>query len=273
MLRITSALQASYRCKAKINWDLYITGLLPDGYHELDSIVVPIDLCDEITIKIDDGDEIIVDCVECPGSDNLAWKAADAFSKFTNYQLKIDISIEKHIPSGAGLGGGSSDAACVIKGLNEMTGSDLSIDELKAIAAKVGADVPCFMHDGWRRMRGKGEIVENIEGKAYPIVLVMPDKPVSTPLAYKLFDQYCQFSKPSSIRFENPQNDLSRLAIMIVPQIQEVLNLLKLTGAKPFCMTGSGSACFGVYKTKKQAEEACLEISKRFRAISLNAGS
>lgn len=272
-LRSSNALQASFRCSAKINWDLYITGLLENGYHALDSIVAPIDLFDDIIISITEGSGIEVLCDISPGQNNLAWKAADRFLKHIKSDYAIEIKITKRIPSGAGLGGGSSDAACVIKALDKMLKCSLNVEELKKIAQTIGSDVPCFIHEGWRRMTGRGEIVEDIEASAKHIVLAIPDKPVSTALAYKRFDENPIFSKPGKDRMENPFNALEQASMSIVPEIKDVLELLSSTGAKPCRMTGSGSACFGAYKTKKQADTACFQIqSSKVKAYSLNAG-
>ncbi|NTU61641.1 MAG: 4-(cytidine 5'-diphospho)-2-C-methyl-D-erythritol kinase, partial [Caldiserica bacterium] len=162
-MRNLNASQALFRCSAKINWDLYITGLLENGYHALDSIVAPIDLFDDIGIAITNGTGIAVECGISPGQENLAWKAADKFLKHTGLDFKIEIKITKRIPSGAGLGGGSSDAACVLKALNKMLECKLDREELKDIAQTIGSDVPCFIHEGWRRMTGRGEVVEDFD--------------------------------------------------------------------------------------------------------------
>lgn len=266
-------MQASFQCSAKINWDLYITGLLENGYHALDSIVASIDLFDDIIMSISEGSGIDVVCDISPGQNNLAWKAADRFLNYIGISHKIVIKITKRIPSGAGLGGGSSDAACVIKGLNKMLKCNLDREELKKIAQTIGSDVPCFIHEGWRQMTGRGEIVEDVEAPTKHIVLAIPDKPVSTALSYKKFDENPIFSKPDKDRVEKPFNALEEASISIVPEIKDVLGLLSSTGAKPCRMTGSGSACFGVYATKKQADAACLQIqSLKLKALSLSAG-
>lgn len=266
-------MQASFRCSAKINWDLYITGLLDNGYHALDSIVASIDLFDDIDIYISDGSGIEVLCDISPGQNNLAWKAADRFLNHIGISCKIVIKITKRIPSGAGLGGGSSDAACVIKSLNEMLKCNLDREELKKIAQTIGSDVPCFIHGGWRQMTGRGEVVKDIVASNRFIVLAMPNKPVSTALAYKVFDENPVFLNPDQNRLEKPFNALTKASVSIVPEIKDTLELLDLTGASPFSMTGSGSACFGVYKTKKQADAACLQIqSLKLKAFSLSAG-
>jgi 4-diphosphocytidyl-2-C-methyl-D-erythritol kinase len=230
-------------------------------------------MLDELTISITPGTGITVNCHESPGKDNLAWKAADQFLRFVCQNRHIEIDIHKNIPSGAGLGGGSSDAACVIKALNQMLGCGLDRKTLKKIGEKVGSDVPCFMHDRWRRMQGRGEIVDDMEGPVIPIVLVIPDTPVSTPFAYKEFDRTCSFSVPKNNRLDQPFNDLLKPALSIAPEISNVLKTLEQSGANPATMTGSGCGCFGVYKTKKQADQACLQISGKYRCFSLSAGS
>lgn len=269
----SNVLQASFQCSAKINWDLYITGTRPDSYHEIDSVVAPINLYDEIDITISDGSEISVESDICPGKDNLCWKAADLFCRYLDIKKSIKIKITKHIPHGAGLGGGSSDAACVIKGLDKMLETGLLARQLNEIAQKVGSDVPCFLYDGWRRMRGRGEIVEEIEGQAYTIILVKPAGSVSTPLAYKYFDEHCKpTSKPDANRFENPKNDLLIPAEMIEPEIEKVMGALKVAGAKPYQMTGSGSACYGVFESREQADKACKIMAEKWSCWSLTAG-
>lgn len=271
-MKISSSLQASFQCSGKINWDLYITGLLDNGFHELDSIVAPINLYDQISICIGNGSSIEVLSDICPGKDNLAWKAAKAFQDCTGESFSVSIEIQKQIPSGAGLGGGSSDAACVIKAFNQMLGFGLTRDQMKNIGSEIGADVPCFFHNGWRRMTGIGQIVQDLEAEPRFIVLAMPDKPVSTSLAYKAFDANPIHRSQNRDRLSNPHNDLEQASISILPEISDVLSLIGSTGAQASCMTGSGSACFGVYGTKKQADEACLVIGKRVRSLSLIAG-
>lgn len=272
-MRISNSLQASFQCSAKINWDLYITGILDNGYHLLDSIVAPINLYDYITITVGEGNGIDVECEISPGKDNLAWKAANTFLNHIKEVCRIYIKIDKNIPSGAGLGGGSSDAACVISALNQMLECNLSPDQQKNIAKKIGADVPCFIHKGWRRMTGTGEIVEDITAPTRHIVLALPKTPVPTALSYNEFDKNPTFSHPRENRLDIPFNDLQAASIALVPEICQTLELLSKSGAIAYCMTGSGSACFGVYKTKKQADEACLFVNNnRIRALSLVAG-
>ncbi len=270
----SNVLQDSFQCKAKINWDLYITGTRPDGYHEIDSVVAPINLFDEINIAISEGSEILVESAICPGKDNLCWKAANVFCSHLSIVRAINIKISKHIPHGAGLGGGSSDAACVIKGLNSMLKTNLSTIQLAEIAEQVGSDVPCFLYEGWRRMRGRGEVVDEIAGKTYSIVLAKPAGSVSTPLAYKYFDEMC---KPSSNlnpdRILNPKNDLLIPAKKIEPEIKNVLEELKSEGAIPFQMTGSGSACYGVFENKEKADIAYKKLSQKWSCWNLTAGA
>ena len=121
-------------------------------------------------------------------------------------------------------------------------------------------------------MTGRGEIVEDFDAPRKFLVLATPDKPVSTALAYKRFDENPIFSKPKQDRLKNPFNALEKASISIVPEIADTLELLSSTGAQLYCMTGSGSACFGVYQTKKQADKACSHIQSNVKAYSLNAG-
>ncbi|NLI40533.1 MAG: 4-(cytidine 5'-diphospho)-2-C-methyl-D-erythritol kinase [Caldisericales bacterium] len=252
------------RAYAKINWDLHVLARRPDGYHEIDSLVARVDLYDEIDISIGIGRGINVDCEVSPGKDNLAYKAASLLLESFNGNLSVEIKIKKNIPHGAGLGGGSSDAAAVISCLGSFIG--LSDTLLLEIAAKVGSDVPSFLFEGWRRMTGRGEIVESMKGFEEEILLVCPDCHVPTPQVYANWDQKPVSTRPGSMsdRLKSPQNDLFEAANLVCPKIGETINALLDHGADIASMSGSGSSVFALFKQKAALLGAALELDKKY---------
>ena len=176
---------------AKINLSLRILGKRPDGFHELETLMVPIKLADQIEISAVPGHGISLVCndPDLPlGSDNLCVKAVEAFREETGISHGVAISLMKRIPHGAGLGGGSSDAANVLKGMNEIFDRPLVAEELQQLAASLGSDVPFFLHDGAAWCRGRGEILEDAAAlPARTLLLIKPPFPVPTAWAYKRY--------------------------------------------------------------------------------------
>lgn len=257
------------RPKAKINWDLYVTGVLPNGYHQLDSIVAPIDLCDEVELTIAPGEGIKVLCDNFPGEENIVHKAIHAFMQHYPCKSKITAKIKKNIPHGAGLGGGSSDAASVLTKLNEHFGNPLSIGKLNAIGASIGADVPNFFHDGWRRMTGIGEIVEPVEAQQRELLLVAPSMPLQTKEVYARWDKFCVPDTPPAfdLRMRHPHNSLQAASVALCPEIASIVDALLDCGAITACMTGSGSVVFGWFENEKKAHKASSSLSKKWKVI------
>ena len=181
----------SLTAPAKINLSLRILGKRPDGFHELETLMAPIGLADTIEVSHGTGHGITLTCNDpelSTGSDNLCVKAAEAFRIATGLDHGIAITLLKRIPHGAGLGGGSSDAAAVLKGLNELFDEPLVNEELHQIAAPLGSDVPFFLASGPAWCRGRGEILEEVS--ALPkrnLLLIKPPFPVPTAWAYKKY--------------------------------------------------------------------------------------
>ncbi len=175
---------------AKINSILYVLGKRPDGYHELYTLMHKIDLCDWIEIKKNAGGlKVKTSIDELNNKDNLAYKAAQLFFEKTGIKPQVDIEIEKHIPVGGGLGGGSSNAGYVLRGLNELFDYPLSNTELFELAARIGSDVSFFLVDGSAVAEGRGERVRRIECETsgYDVFLVVPNFSISTAYVYKKF--------------------------------------------------------------------------------------
>lgn len=174
---------------AKINLSLRILGPRADGFHEIETLMAPVSLYDELTITAGDASgEIEFTCDDSilpTGDDNLVVRAAGLFLKTVQSAVGLKIHLKKAIPHGAGLGGGSSDAATTLLGLNELLGTRLNETELSQIAAQIGSDVPFFIYQSAARCTGRGEIVKPLRlARSIPLLLLKPGFGVSTPGAY-----------------------------------------------------------------------------------------
>jgi 4-diphosphocytidyl-2-C-methyl-D-erythritol kinase len=234
---------------AKINWTLEVLGVRPDGYHDLRSIVLPVALHD--LVALDDADEVtcFTEGLDVPQERNLAYRAAVALKNATGCRAGVRIVIEKHIPSGAGLGGGSSDAAAVFNALNAMWGLNLPCERLCEIAAEIGSDIPALVMGGPVLMEGRGERVRRIDDRllkelgvaelpsSESIEVFCPAVFSSTPAVYGEFRKSDCGLGP---------NDLQPAAIRLYPAIEDALKLLEAKGLERVTMSGSGSAVYGV---------------------------
>ncbi len=268
---------------AKVNLYLRIVGRRPDGYHLLDSLMVPVDLCDEVVIEASSGQlEIVVTCddLTIPSDEtNLAYKAAALLCEETSTQSKISIYLRKRIPAGAGLGGGSSNAAAVLKSLNALLSLRLSEDRLCNIGARLGADVPFFIPCRSAKVAGIGEVLTSIPPLPFRwLVIIVPPFGVSTPWAYRRFDELPPMKNPpthgssqwSSDRWPLPEflvNDLERAVLPAYPQIGRIKDHLLRLGAEGALMSGSGSAVFAVFQSRAMAEHAVTALAGQGRTF------
>ena len=229
---------------AKINWTLEVVGVRPDGYHDLRSIVLPIPLHD--SVMIEEAEDIVCEMpgMDVPQEKNLAYRAAIALKEAAGAARGARIAIEKRIPTGAGLGGGSADAAAVLNGLNRLWGLHLSETELCAIAARVGSDVPALTLGGPVLMEGRGERVSRLSPRQADllpdiddVVVFTPDIFASTPAVYREFRETDRGLGP---------NDLQPAAIRLYSGIGEAIRQLERQGLKRVTMSGSGSAVYGL---------------------------
>lgn len=259
---------------AKVNYRLEVLRKRPDGYHDLRMIMQRVDLCDEIEISVHDKPGINVECLSdsvSGGRDNIAWRAADAILSIYGKEAGVDISITKKIPVAAGLGGGSSDAATVLMGLNELLGMDLSKERLMEVGVKLGADVPFFIFKDTALAEGIGEKLTRVEG--FPpawLVLVNPNVHVSTKWVYqnlKLTNRGDLYKLP---RFCNRiedicsilTNDLEAVTIPRFPVIDEIKQALLAEGASGVLMSGSGPTVFAVFEGENEAARCHLKVSQ-----------
>jgi 4-diphosphocytidyl-2-C-methyl-D-erythritol kinase len=251
------------KAPAKINLRLRIVGRRGDGYHLLDSTVVPIDLYDDVHIRLDRAalPSVALDC-EPPdmapaGADNLAARAAAWFMEQTGTTARVCIGLVKRIPAGAGLGGGSSDAAAVLRALNALLGEPIRPHELIASSLALGADVPLFVFGRPARMTGVGEILEPWSGAPRaPLVVAFSGTPLRTAAVYAKYDDLLTMSAPmgtirASVREPLPtmlENDLEAAAFHVQPGLLSLKRRLCALGAEGALMTGSGSAVFGIWR-------------------------
>lgn len=261
---------------AKVNLYLRIVGQRPDGYHLLDSLIVPVSLYDEITLEAEPGPpEITVTCDDptIPADEtNLVYKAAALFCREGGVQARVAIDLRKRIPAGAGLGGGSSDAAAVLKGLNTLLALHLTEDRLCALATRLGADVPFFIACRPARVEGIGERLTPVRLPLSKwLVIVVPPFAVSTPWAYRRFDHLPGSTKrPEPVthvlteQWPAPEmlvNDLERAVLPEYPLIAAMKAQLVRLGAEGALMSGSGSAVFGVFQNHAVAQQAATRLN------------
>ena len=251
---------------AKINLSLDITGRREDGYHTVDMVMQSVSLCDRVRVTLNDTGEVILKCskphIPCDGR-NTAYKAAQYYFDATGVPFGADIYIEKHIPDQAGMGGGSADAAAVLKLLNHLCAEageePLNTAELLYLGLRIGADVPFCILNGTYRCLGIGEqLLPLAEIPKCYFVVVKPDVGVSTPEAYRACDNVPDGGMrytPGMVRavehrsIEEIANALGNRFddALQISVVQEVKKYLCENGALNALMTGSGSAVFGIF--------------------------
>lgn len=282
------------KAPAKINWFLKVLGLRDDGFHEIRSLIQKVTLYDRLTFTPADTLSIETD-TQIPLEDNLIYKAAVLLQKKCGIDAGAVIGLDKNIPMGAGLGGGSSDAAAVLIGLNELWSLGLATKELSSLAEQLGSDVPFFLYGQISFISGRGErITPRNALKTMNVLLIKPSFDISTAWAYKKFS-YMHMSKKAdtgndgfSFNYDNSFeltkkagkvnniehfirnieraepgditddifNDLERVVIESFPVIAEIKERLREQGAAFALMSGSGSTVFGVFDSREKAEEA-----------------
>ncbi len=270
---------------AKLNLTLDVLGKREDGYHDLKSVMQTISIRDDVEIDIGTGKPWCLHCsVEGIPTDerNLAWKAAkvycDAMKKDPN---GIEIRITKRIPSGAGMGGGSADAAAVLRALNRHYGNPLSIMALAELGAEVGSDVPFCVLCGTAMAEGRGERLRKLPDMPDCIfVVVKPEFSVSTPELYQKIDEVAIAKRPDNQAMESALlagdllkvcNNLCNVFDPVVtdehPELNYIKSLFHQYGAAGYQMTGSGSAVFAVVSEFEVAAVICNMLKANYSQV------
>lgn len=271
------------KAPAKINLFLKVMKRRPDGYHDITSLMQKVELFDILHLSRE-GNTI---AVSCPGTGlpedhgNLVYKAAQAFFAATGEKTGIKIVLEKNIPVAAGLGGGSSDAAAVVKGLNSLLDAGLNQERLKQIARSLGADVSFFIQECSAAIAtGIGDCLNRVEPIAgFWFLLVNPGFGLSTKWVYENLP-LTSSSNPyilarvrkiqgnplavSPCLIEELGNDLEVVSINRFPEIGDIKNELKQGGAVVSLMSGSGPTVFGLFPSEEDAQRSFLQLGKKY---------
>ena len=283
----------SVEAYAKINIGLDVRGIRDDGYHDVRMVMQTIDICDMIILKKREDSVITVvsDNDKIPsGSDNLAYKAAEEFrnefnsefsDEFDDWEFGVDIIIQKRIPVSAGLGGGSADAAAVLKGMNILFNTGLSRDRLMQIGTRVGSDVP-FCIFGWTAYAGgRGEKINPLLGfpKTHLVIVKPIDLGISTAKAYSALDSEESLYHPEidslvdALHEAAPieeivgymGNTFERVMVREHPVIGDIKTALEENGALRSLMSGSGPSVYGIFKDEESAAECADAMKERFK--------
>jgi 4-diphosphocytidyl-2-C-methyl-D-erythritol kinase len=267
---------------AKVNLTLRVLGRRVDGFHEIETLMVPITLADRLEINLRTDHDIRLTCSDpsVPSdASNLAHRAAAAFAKHTGRKFGVEIHIGKNIPHGAGLAGGSSDAAAVLVALDRLLATKILPKELERVAATLGSDIPFFIRCQPAICRGRGEIIEPFEGlPPADILLVKPPFPIPTPWAYQA---WAKSEKPSatfqqfhgSISLVNDLENPVFSKYLLLPVLKSALRAHPAVSAA--MMSGSGSTIFAILRDSAQGIEEWIhsefgESFQTFRARLLN---
>lgn len=256
---------------SKINLYLDVKGKRADGYHEMETVMHTISLCDIVTVSMNDSRDIAITCTDLSvpcNEKNIAYKCAKAFFDKTGIlNTGISISITKNIPSQAGMGGGSTDGAAVLCALNRLFDAGLSENELCSISAPIGADIPFCIIGGCGYCTGIGEIIASLPRISGCVLIAKGTEGISTAEAFGKIDSigaplnmsnvYEHFKVSSSFESIAPYCKNLFDEVTGLNEIDIIKKTMLRNNAVCSCMTGSGSAVFGLYNDTQQAAEAC----------------
>jgi len=267
-VRATVIMDLTLQSPAKINWTLRVVGRRPDGYHDIESLVSTITLFDELAFseRADAQLEVICDRQDLPtGQGNLIWRAASVLAAEAGARSGMTCRLTKRIPMGGGLGGGSSNAATTLIGLNRLWGLHWPTDRLLPLAARLGSDVPLFLYGSPVVISGRGEHVRPVSlAWSGWIVLLLPGVSVSTAEVYAAWHPVETPSPPDiptwpaerlpAVRWmEQSYNMLERPAFQVSPALRAWRDRAAALAGRPVRMSGSGSTLFTAFDEESQA--------------------
>jgi len=273
---------------AKINWHLRILGTRADGYHEIDTYLQTISLCDELRFETKADGTISVTCDDpsIPTNEqNLIVRAAQSLKERFSVPSGVSVDLSKRIPAQAGLGGGSSNAAVTLMALNYLWELNAAREELSGIAASLGADVPFFLTGGCAQATGVGETITPIaDVRSDPLIVISPNAKISTKDAYAAYDQAALTrnnaapiltGSPDEAKNRGPhpwpprdflrnfmRNDFESVIFDIEPELRRTKEALLQAGAVSVLLAGSGSSVFGIFSDRNAQERALSQIKR-----------
>jgi len=281
----------TFESPAKLNLFLAVTGRRADGFHDLVSVVAPLKWGDTLTAELAEEFSVTSNDPAVPtDSSNLVLKAANVFRRITGYSHGVKFTLEKRIPMGAGLGGGSSNAATALRALNQLAGNPLSLEQLGALAAEVGSDCPLFLNERPMIMRGRGELVQGLPVKAAnrisgrKVLVFKPGFGISTPWAYRQLVDKAPTSYVSPLEAENRLatwlesespadsllfNSMEAPAFAKYPALPVLLERLRREFGLAVGMSGSGSACFALLEDNSPVEPVTTLICRSWGESAL----
>jgi 4-diphosphocytidyl-2-C-methyl-D-erythritol kinase len=277
--------EVKLRARAKVNYALDVLGLRADGYHEIATVMQSISLADEVRLgRATGGFRLSIEPEGTrigPVEQNTVYLAWKLLRRMTGCELPVEVTLRKRIPAGAGLGGGSADAAAVLVGLNEMFALGLPVEELCGIGGEVGADVPFCISGGTALGEGVGEILTSLPGPlAHHLVVAKPLRSADTASIYRTYDG----TKTQSTRSVGPVisalrsrsatalvaaigNDLALVTRELIPEVAALERELVASGALGASMSGSGTAVYGIFEDVESAGLARDTIDAPFAGV------
>ena len=272
------------KAHAKLNLTFDILGKMENGFHKIESVMHEISLHDVVELRELKGDKIKLICniKQLENEKNIVFKSAKLLKEKFNVKKGVEIKIDKNIPVGGGLGGGSSDAACVLKGLNRLWGLNLSNLVIINLAAEIGTDVPFFINGGTAFAFNKGEMIEKVEfGKKLNFIIINKGIKVDTKYAYSIVD----VSKTGEMKATQKMleaiksnknisgllhNDFEQIIFPRYPEIEKAKEDLIKQGADNALLTGSGATVFGIFSDKGKIKNAFEILKKKYSFVYLS---
>lgn len=260
----------------KINLSLHITNRRPDGYHTLDTLMQEVDVWDHLVMQRAGTSELRCNMSDVPeDSSNLVLRAHALLD--SRYGIgPVRFELEKSIPAGAGMGGGSANAAAALKGLNELFGLGLSKKELERLGVQLGADVPFFFTGGTCRAQGIGEVLTPLPAYRTPLLLINDGTHADTRRVYESGPERTASSIdqliPELLKGETKltvANDLQKAAFVLYPGLQKTYDEIRETLPDTVQLSGTGATIYAIYTNIQKAEEACSVLTKEGRTVLL----
>ena len=274
------------RAFAKVNYALEVRGTRPDGYHEVSTVMQSVSLAEEVEIEtVAAGFELVVEPEDAgigPLEENTVYRAWRMLAELAGVELPARVSLRKKIPAGAGLGGGSADAAATLVGLNELFGLGLSDEELRKIGLKIGADVPFCLSGGTALGEGIGEVLRPLPPPPpHYLVIAKPAAGAETARVYQSYDERPKegnFSASPAVEALRRNddlgslvralgNDLASVTEGLVPKVRELEEELLRAGALGAVMSGTGTAVCGIFSSEAEARAVAEGLRAHFVGV------